>query len=901
MSEHTWSMEQIATYIAGGLDDAERERLEAHACACVECTAALERSRELDRRLGALFEGVCPGVDLEDRTLRALRLGRQNQPVREGWQKRLLIAAGVMFIVTSVGFVGSRAEQFPTPWNVHGWSLDKLVGIHSEKLRAEETASAEMEHDNYQEQKGDRERALWREARERQQNLTNSDFGLNPQFQATLNQRLPGLGLIDRQNLNSIARTDKESKPNASSGDLFAAQSQVKLKEGTWFEASVNGNVFGRANSNIDSYYPFATSFVPGNFKPDAGRTEQKSAVKAPPAHSPYLSLTQPPVDEKERSFREDLNDAERKGPLPSSSKGGRNEVEPTATQPIPEPKAEPAPRNVVIRSGEIEFEVDSFDSAAATVSKLVLAIKGAFIATVNSDKLTNGKVKGAITVRLPPEQLDGLLLDLRKELSKGGDLRGVRVGSQDITKQYTDLESRLKAARTMEQRLLQMIKEGKGEIKQLLDAEKELGVWRTKIEETEGELRYYANLVALSTLTITLTEKEIRAAATMTESERIQAGVEVEDVDRAYQLILTAVTEAKGRVTKSDLKQLSAGQFNATLNFEVAPEAAGTLRDRLRQLGRVARLEIDRLQQPEGVVIKNAKVQRGDTLFFVQLYNLANIAPRKSAIVQVAVTDVPAAYRALQESVAKASGRVLVSQLNEQDRQNVTAQLDFEVQRTEEETLRNLVETLGEVVARQVTRAPESDNVTDSKVYYKTSLVAADHLKPRERVSVALEVGDVEQAVVLLGAQVGEAKGRPVDDQFTRDRSGRLTAKIVYVVPLSRASGLVERFKAAGAVHTYQSTRDPEAAEGKYATARLEVTLTTSERIVGVDEGLWPQVRQGLSYSAAVLLTSITWLVFGLCVLLPWALIGYGGYRLLRWSWRGKKISSVPASSPGV
>ena len=62
-----------------------------------------------------------------------------------------------------------------------------------------------------------------------------------------------------------------------------------------------------------------------------------------------------------------------------------------------------------------------------------------------------------------------------------------------------------------METRLLQIIKDGKGEIKQLLEAEKELGLWRTKIEELEGEIRYYSNLASLSTLTVTLTEKEMR------------------------------------------------------------------------------------------------------------------------------------------------------------------------------------------------------------------------------------------------------------------------------------------------------------------------------------------------------------------------------------------------------
>ena len=84
-----------------------------------------------------------------------------------------------------------------------------------------------------------------------------------------------------------------------------------------------------------------------------------------------------------------------------------------------------------------------------------------------------------------------------------------------------------------MEQRLLQIIKDGKGEIKQLLEAEKELGVWRTKIEEFEGEIRYYGNQVSLSKLTITLAEKEIALRPTWWRASRVSAGLEVEDVDK--------------------------------------------------------------------------------------------------------------------------------------------------------------------------------------------------------------------------------------------------------------------------------------------------------------------------------------------------------------------------------
>ena len=74
--------------------------------------------------------------------------------------------------------------------------------------------------------------------------------------------------------------------------------------------------------------------------------------------------------------------------------------------------------------------------------------------------------------VRVPTDALDGLVLDLRRELGKDGELKGLKIGSQDITKQYYDLESRLKAAKTMQERLLKIIADGKGEIKQLLEAE---------------------------------------------------------------------------------------------------------------------------------------------------------------------------------------------------------------------------------------------------------------------------------------------------------------------------------------------------------------------------------------------------------------------------------------------
>jgi hypothetical protein len=364
----------------------------------------------------------------------------------------------------------------------------------------------------------------------------------------------------------------------------------------------------------------------------------------------------------------------------------------------------------------------------------------------------------------------------------------------------------------------------------------------------------------------------------------------------------LAAVAEAKGRVTRSELKQHSAGQYMAVLHFEVAPEAAGPLRDRLRQLGNMVRLEIDRVQQLEGGTTappRDAKVRRGDTRFEVQLYNLAKVAPRETATVQVAVTDVPAAHRTLREAVERAKGRVVTAQLNEQDRRNVSAQLDFEVRRGEEQAIQAALNGAGEVLSRNVTRAAEAANMTDAKVLFKTSLVAAAAMAPRETVTLGVEVADVVATAAVFAAQVAEAQGRTVEATVAHERSGRVTGRLVYDVPLSAAPGLVEMFKGRGTVRVQQATRNPQAAEGKLALARLDVTLSNAELIVPHDDGLWPQVRKGLSYSMTVLSWSVTWLIFGLCVLLPWALVGYGGYRLVRRLFASPAPATPPAPPP--
>jgi glycine cleavage system regulatory protein len=624
-----------------------------------------------------------------------------------------------------------------------------------------------------------------------------------------------------------------------------------------------------------------------------------------------------------------------------------------------------------IIRTGEVEYEIESFDTSVLTITKLVEEQAG-FIATVNSDKLPNGKVRGVVVVRIPPERLDTLLPMLRGL----GELKSQNIRSQDVGKQYYDLESRLRAARTMEERLLKIIKEGKGEIKDLLLAEKELGEWRTKIESYEGEKRYYDSQIGMSTLTVTLNEKEIRSASAVTETERVQMGVEVEDVEKTHKAVLAAVAEAKGRVTKTELKQLAAGQFSALVNFEVSPDAAGPLRDRLKQLGNVARLDIDRVQETEGgiKVLEALKVRQKDTQFFVSIYNLANVTPRETVVMSLACTDAEASYKQILARIEKAGGRVVTSSLNRQKNDQTTGQLRFEIKSAEAEAVLLDIRSAGEVMRLDVTENPDTQAVTKSKKGFMVQLSAMGLVEPRETTTITIASKDVPAAFralqdALAAAQArvstaqlnendrqnvsamlyfdyrrendpkilaalsaagevltrssvrsqdgdrtvdskkrlnltvinlstippreiytlaievltSEMKGRIVDSRHTRGNAGRSVSRITIDLPLSATRGAADKIKALGMLRVFDTTRNPQAPEGDLAIGRIDVTLSNPSQLVDADSGPWMRIKSGLSVGFTALSWSLTLVVVGLCFVVPVGAILWVAMRLYR------------------
>ncbi|MBI2808631.1 MAG: DUF4349 domain-containing protein [Planctomycetes bacterium] len=473
------------------------------------------------------------------------------------------------------------------------------------------------------------------------------------------------------------------------------------------------------------------------------------------------------------------------KGKLGGESKPGEGE-KPAAQK--PNPKTAPANKTgrKIIRTGEMEFETSSFDKAVDSINQLINNVQGGFIATVNSDKLPNGKMRGSVVVRMPPEHLDKFLLDLRRELAKSGELKNQRIGSLDVTKQYTDIESRLRAARAIEERLIAIIKTGKGEIKDLVAAERELGVWRTKIEEMEGEIRYYSNQVALSTLTITIYEKEIQAPSAIVITETVQVRIEVDEVAKAHQAAMKAVGDLKGRITRSDLTQHKAGQFVSILHVDIPPANKDAFTAQLHKLGIVSDFQESQQQRTIGGTGRapNLKPKVGDVHFEVTMNNTANIRPKLTTDLKIATTDVPAAYGNLLDAIAKAKGQIRDGKLDEKDKFNVYAQIDFNVPTSAKATIDKLLETFGPLLERVNSRARVNEISTDRKFGYTLMLRDFASIPPRQAVVEVLALTDVPAAYARIREAVAKSKGMITTANLNEKDKLNINAQLEFTVP---------------------------------------------------------------------------------------------------------------------
>ncbi len=901
MIDHTWAQENLDAYLAGGLTDDERTALDEHLANCAECAQSLKAARKLETTMKTLFADAPPAAGLEQRAIARLR----RQPtVRPRWVRYVIGAAAVLVL----GLIGAVAQAILADGGPHmaeAFRYQRVAQRGFTKVtdtagRVKENSSMEgfstsdadpaakkndAGKDNLFGLFDEAKVGGWVDANEAV-GAMRFDGGVNqPPFPESKVGGSNGKSLMSGLSQAGTLTPDVGESAGIPPASTFYGRSgasdlySLRLDNRS-AEKEERENLGGKVHTRIRGASIAANS--PSYFKPGGG---DKPTTGAPPPPATPLQIAEANLQ------RLDIFE--------------KKEQAKEAAQPKDGPPPPLVPESVgrkIIRTGEMEFEVESFDAAVTGIGNLIGAVKGGFIATVNSDKLANGKMKGAVVVRMPPQYLDKFLFDVRGALGKNSELKHQRIGSQDVSKQFTDTESRLRAARTMEERFLKIIQTGKGEVKDLIAAERELGVWRTKIEEMQGEINYYNNQVGLSTLTINLTEKEISTPFALVTSEKVQMRLEVEEVGKALEAALRAVDQFKGRVVKSESKQHKAGQVEAFLHAEVPAPLKESFRKELRKLGIVSEDESTQKTQSEGGSGKPGKLEPkvNDVTFEVTLNNIVNIPPRNSVNLDIASNDVGAAFARLEAFVLK-KGQMRVANKSEPDKQRVTAFLEFNVPNEIKDEADKLIAAVGPVLKATNVQMPITEVATDQKFGYKVSLFSVAVIAPREVVKLRLEVDDVAVRAAEIEALGKASKGQVERGRFLQSPQGTTTTVVMLRLPMPVADTLVGQFMKMGKqVIEREQTPNPNAPENELATTAVIVTLTGGSPIVPTDEGLGKQISKGLYWAFWMFCMCMIFIVSGLAFVAPIVVVIWACIKIGVWLWGGTQTSAVTPKPAG-
>src|SRR5438094_5768240 len=311
--------------------------------------------------------------------------------------------------------------------------------------------------------------------------------------------------------------------------------------------------------------------------------------------------------------------------PPPSTSVEAKDKAEafaraqaPTATESnlsaaenaAPKPAETPAPElanRKLIRNATVHLEIVSFDDAVQKITAFAKEERG-YVATTDSQKQANGKLRGSVVVKVLPENLDRFLQKIRGL----GELKNQTLGTEDVTKAYFDTDARLKNAHVMEQRLIDMLKTKTGKVADLLQVEKELARVREEIEKMQGELKYWDSQVQFATVTISLAEKDMEEPAAFLLKERGQLALYAPDVEKIYNEI-KSLASPKVQITNAQLNRDYSGRVSAQVSMLIAPEESESVIGRVNGLGRVNNFQTQtqRIAQGGSGMSENATTKR--------------------------------------------------------------------------------------------------------------------------------------------------------------------------------------------------------------------------------------------------------------------------------------------------
>lgn len=156
-----------------------------------------------------------------------------------------------------------------------------------------------------------------------------------------------------------------------------------------------------------------------------------------------------------------------------------------------------------IIYEAAITLFVSDFDDLEAQVPRLVKD-HGGYLADVSIDRTLGEHRSGHWLARIPVAQFDSFL----DAVSTLGVPENRSQTAQDVTEEYVDLDARIANSERLEKRILELLDNSAGKIKDVIEVERELARVRGDIEQMEGRLRFLTNRTELTTVRIDALEQ---------------------------------------------------------------------------------------------------------------------------------------------------------------------------------------------------------------------------------------------------------------------------------------------------------------------------------------------------------------------------------------------------------
>lgn len=158
-----------------------------------------------------------------------------------------------------------------------------------------------------------------------------------------------------------------------------------------------------------------------------------------------------------------------------------------------------------LVRSGDLRILVKDVRRAIDAADSIGRS-HGALLAGSHASGDAQTTQQAELQFRVPSERFNEIVAALRTI----GDVRNESMNAADITKDYADLETRLRVKDETVTRLRSLLGTHTAKLGDVLQVEQELARAVTELEQLKGERQYYDQQVAMSTLSLALFEQQV-------------------------------------------------------------------------------------------------------------------------------------------------------------------------------------------------------------------------------------------------------------------------------------------------------------------------------------------------------------------------------------------------------